>query len=222
MTLSNEILREFREYERTSTTVLNAYVGPRVSHYLRSLKTHLANSGFDGAIQIMRSNGGSMSLAHAAIEPVSMMASGPVAGMMGAGYVAKLLGMPQAIGFDMGGTTAKATLITDGVPAIEDGYFIGGYATGQPMQLRWCPSSRSVPAAAAWPGAMAPAACMSDRKAPVRTPGQSATAAAARSPRSPMPTSFWGVSMLSVFWVARWRSTRLAPSGPSGRRSPSR
>ncbi len=135
VTLSHEILREFREYERTSTTVLNAYVGPRVRSYLQSLESHLGSSGFGGAIQIMRSNGGSMSLKHAAIEPVSMMESGPVAGMIGAGYVAKLLNMPQAIGFDMGGTTAKATLIIDGVPAIEEGYYIGGYSTGQPMQL---------------------------------------------------------------------------------------
>lgn len=135
VTLSHEILREFREYERTSTTVLNAYVGPRVSDYLARLKQHLSGNGFDGTIQIMRSNGGSMSLPHAAVEPVSMMESGPVAGMIGAGYVARLLGLHKAIGFDMGGTTAKATLITDGIPAIEDGYFIGGYASGQPMQL---------------------------------------------------------------------------------------
>ena len=135
VTLSHEILREFREYERTSTTVLNAYVGPRVQRYLHTLESHLGDRGFEGAIHIMRSNGGSMSLAHAAIEPVSMMESGPVAGMIGAGHVAKLLGIRQAIGFDMGGTTAKATLITDGIPAIEEGYYIGGYATGQPMQL---------------------------------------------------------------------------------------
>ncbi len=135
VTLSHEILREFREYERTSTTVLNAYVGPRVAKYLKTLESHMGENGFDGAIHIVRSNGGSMSLTHAAVEPVSMMESGPVAGMIGAGSVAKLLGIRQAIGFDMGGTTAKATLITDGVPGIEEGYFIGGYATGQPMQL---------------------------------------------------------------------------------------
>lgn len=135
VTLSHEILREFREYERTSTTVLNAYVGPRVARYLKTLQTHMGQNGFDGAIHIVRSNGGSMSLAHAAVEPVSMMESGPVAGMIGAGSVARLLGIKQAIGFDMGGTTAKATLITDGVPGIEEGYYIGGYATGQPMQL---------------------------------------------------------------------------------------
>ena len=135
VTLSHEILREFREYERTSTTVLNAYVGPRVAKYLKTLSSHMDENGFDGTIHIVRSNGGSMSLAHAAVEPVSMMESGPVAGMIGAGSVAKLLGIKQAIGFDMGGTTAKATLITDGVPGIEEGYYIGGYATGQPMQL---------------------------------------------------------------------------------------
>lgn len=135
VTLSHEILREFREYERTSTTVLNAYVGPRVRRYLHTLESHLRERGFRGGIHIMRSNGGSMSLAHAAIEPVSMMESGPVAGMIGAGHVAQLLGIRQAIGFDMGGTTAKAALIVDGVPAIEEGYYIGGYATGQPMQL---------------------------------------------------------------------------------------
>lgn len=135
VTLSHEILREFREYERTSTTALNAYVGPRVQRYLDTLKSHLEERNFGGAIHIMRSNGGSMSLAHASIEPVSMMESGPVAGMIAAGHVARTLGIRQAIGFDMGGTTAKATLITDGIPAIEDGYYIGGYATGQPMQL---------------------------------------------------------------------------------------
>ncbi len=135
VTLSHEILREYREYERASTTVLNAYVGPHARAYLRRLESYLGGKGFRGAIHIMRSNGGSMSLAHAAAQPVSMMESGPVAGMIGAGCIAKLLGFRQAIGFDMGGTTAKSTLITDGVPAIEEGYFIGGHATGQPMQL---------------------------------------------------------------------------------------
>ncbi|OGA15928.1 MAG: hypothetical protein A3G26_02160 [Betaproteobacteria bacterium RIFCSPLOWO2_12_FULL_65_110] len=135
VTASHEILREFREYERSSTTVLNAYVGPRARDYLQRLEAHLSDQGFRGAIQIMRSNGGSMSLRNAAAQPVSMMESGPVAGMIGAGQLAGLLGLSSAIGFDMGGTTAKAALLTDGAAAIEEGYFIGGYATGQPMQL---------------------------------------------------------------------------------------
>jgi N-methylhydantoinase A len=135
VTLSHELLREYREYERTSTTVLNAFVGPRVRGYLRRLDGHLHDGGFRGKVGIMRSNGGVMSLRHAQQEPVSMMESGPVAGMIGAGRLAKLMGFDRCVGFDMGGTTAKASLITDGAPAIETGYVIGDPASGQPMQL---------------------------------------------------------------------------------------
>jgi N-methylhydantoinase A len=135
VTLSHEILREFREYERTSTTVLNAYVGPRVRNYLGTLETYLRREDFGGKVQMMRSNGGVMSIRKAQEEPVSMMESGPVAGMIGAGRLAAHLGIARGIGFDMGGTTAKASLITDGMPAIEEGYVIGTLASGQPMQL---------------------------------------------------------------------------------------
>ncbi len=135
ITLSHEILREYREYERTSTTVLNAYVGPRVKTYLRRLADRLEREKFRGKIQIMRSNGGVMSVGLAAMQPVAMMESGPVAGMIAAGHLARDLFFDRCIGFDMGGTTAKTTLITGGVPAIEEGYVIGGAASGQPMQL---------------------------------------------------------------------------------------
>lgn len=135
ITLSHEILREFREYERTSTTALNAFVGPRVNRYLERLEGFARTGRFAGKIAIMRSNGGTMSIAQARREPVAMMESGPVAGMIGAGRLAKLMGIERAIGFDMGGTTAKTTLITEGVPPIEEGYTIGDEFTGQPMQL---------------------------------------------------------------------------------------
>ena len=135
VTLSHEILREFREYERTSTTVLNAFVGPRVSRYLTRLEDFAKKSRFGGQIAIMRSNGGTMSIGEARRAPVAMMESGPVAGMIGAGRVAKLLDIECAIGFDMGGTTAKTSLITGGVPPIEEGYIIGDVFTGQSMQL---------------------------------------------------------------------------------------
>jgi N-methylhydantoinase A len=135
VTLSHEILREFREYERTSTTVLNAYVGPRVSRYLGRFESFAEQARFAGQIAIMRSNGGTMSIAQARREPVAMMESGPVAGMIGAGRLASLLGIERAIGFDMGGTTAKCTLISGGVAPIEEGYVIGDEFTGQPMQL---------------------------------------------------------------------------------------
>ncbi len=135
ITSSHEILREYREYERTSTTALNAYVGPRVRAYLDRLGGFLDERQFQGGIQIMRSNGGTMSLGQAREQPVSMMESGPVAGMIAAGRIATLLDLGQCIGFDMGGTTAKSSLIVDGAPEIRDGYHIGGYASGQPMQL---------------------------------------------------------------------------------------
>jgi N-methylhydantoinase A len=135
VTLSHEILREFREYERTSTTVLNAYIGPRVSRYLGRFESFAQQERFAGRIAIMRSNGGTMSIALARREPVAMMESGPVAGMIGAGRLADLLGIDRAIGFDMGGTTAKCTLLTAGVPPIAQGYVIGDQFTGQPMQL---------------------------------------------------------------------------------------
>lgn len=135
VTLSHEILREYREYERTSTTALNAYVGPRVGAYLKRLDDRLHADRFQGAIRIMRSNGGVMSIEQAREQPVALMESGPVAGMIGAGKLAKLMSLQSAIGFDMGGTTAKTSLITDGAPSIEEGYVIGGEASGQPMQL---------------------------------------------------------------------------------------
>ncbi|MBI3707710.1 MAG: hydantoinase/oxoprolinase family protein [Proteobacteria bacterium] len=135
VTLSHEILREFREYERTSTTTLNAFVGPRVNRYLGRLEGFARQARFGGKIQIMRSNGGTMSIDQARREPVAMMESGPVAGMIGAGRLARLMGIDRAIGFDMGGTTAKTSFIIDGVPPIEEGYLIGDEFTGQPMQL---------------------------------------------------------------------------------------
>jgi N-methylhydantoinase A len=135
VTASHEILREFREYERTSTTALNAFVGPRVKEYVGNLEGLIRILSFTGKISIMRSNGGTMSIAEARRQPVAMMESGPVAGMIGAACLARLLGIHQAIGFDMGGTTAKTSLITGGVLPIDEGYVIGDAFTGQPMRL---------------------------------------------------------------------------------------
>jgi N-methylhydantoinase A len=135
VTLSHEILREFREYERTSTTVLNAFVGPRVRAYLTTLEGYLRREKFAGKVHIMRSNGGVMSLEQAQDQPVTMMESGPVAGVIGAGRLARLLGIERCIAFDMGGTTAKASLILRGDPSVEEGYVIGRQSDGQPMQL---------------------------------------------------------------------------------------
>ncbi len=110
VTTSHEILREFREYERTSTTALNAFVGPRVARYLRRFEDFARVAKFSGQIAIMRSNGGTMSIGEARRQPVAMMESGPVAGMIGAAHLARLLGIRQAIGFDMGGTRSRKAM----------------------------------------------------------------------------------------------------------------
>jgi N-methylhydantoinase A len=133
--LSHRILREYREYERTSTTAVNAYVGPVVAHYLGSLRERLSRRGFKGEVLVMQSGGGVMSLETAIRRPVSMMESGPVAGVIGAARLAHSLGYPQAIAFDMGGTTAKTSLIRNGNAEITSHYFIGGYNNGHPVML---------------------------------------------------------------------------------------
>jgi N-methylhydantoinase A len=135
ISLSHDILREYGEYERTSTTVLNAYIGPRVSTYVAHLQRMLAEQGFTGSLLIMQSNGGVMSPETACVIPVAMLESGPVGGFIAGAHVGKRLGFDNVIGFDMGGTTAKTNLVKDGVAQLAHGYYIGGYASGHPMML---------------------------------------------------------------------------------------
>ncbi len=135
VTLSSEILREYGEYERMSTTVLNAYIGPRVSTYVMDLEKALHSRNFNGSLLIMQSNGGVMSPGAARQMPVAMLESGPVGGFIAAAVVGKALGYENVIALDMGGTTAKTNLIKDGEPQLAHGYYIGGYASGHPMML---------------------------------------------------------------------------------------
>jgi N-methylhydantoinase A len=135
VSLSHELLREFREYERTSTTALNAYVGPLVSRYLESLEKVLGESGFHGTFRVMQSNGGVMSAETAKRTAVSMMESGPVAGVIASARLGEALDYRHIISFDMGGTTAKSSLIKDFQPEVTSSYYVGGYVTGQPMML---------------------------------------------------------------------------------------
>jgi len=133
--LSHQILREYGEYERISTTVLNAYIGPRVSQYIDDFERVLAEIGFQGSLLIMQSNGGVMSPAAAKQTPVAMLESGPVGGFIAAAHVGRRLGFANVIALDMGGTTAKTNLVKDGEPQLSHGYYIGGYASGHPMML---------------------------------------------------------------------------------------
>jgi N-methylhydantoinase A len=135
VTLSHEVLREYREYERTSTTVLNAYVGHEVTRYLADLERPLQARQFGGRFLIMQSNGGVMTARRAREIPVAMMESGPAGGIIGAAELGKLIGMPEVIAFDMGGTTAKTCLVEQSLPKMTDQYYIGGYREGYPMRL---------------------------------------------------------------------------------------
>jgi N-methylhydantoinase A len=133
VSMSHEILREYREYERTSTTVINAYIGPTVGGYVQKLHTQLDALGFRGELSIMQSNGGVMSAEAAVRRPVMMMESGPVGGIIASAEIGNALGYKDVISFDMGGTTAKVSLIRGAEPTMAEGYYVGGYASGHPV-----------------------------------------------------------------------------------------
>ncbi len=114
VSLSHEILREYREYERISTTVVNAYIGPVVGGYVRNLTSRLEGIGFKGELAIMQSNGGVMAPQTAIKRPVTMMESGPVGGIIASAEIGRALGYSNVVSFDMGGTTAKASLVREG------------------------------------------------------------------------------------------------------------
>jgi len=132
---SSEVACEWREFERTSTTVINAFVGPNVKSYIETLQASNERAGFNGRFFLMRSNGGVMSPEHGKRLPVAMVESGPVAGMIGAAHIGERLGERLVVGFDMGGTTAKASLIEQGSPKLVETYYVNGYARGYPLQV---------------------------------------------------------------------------------------
>ena len=112
--LSCDVHPEIKEYERTSTTVVNAYLLPVVGTYLRSLERVLRREEVAGPLRIMQSNGGAMGVDAAAARPVNIIESGPSAGVVGAAEIARILGYENVLTFDMGGTTAKAAMIEGG------------------------------------------------------------------------------------------------------------
>jgi N-methylhydantoinase A len=127
VSLSSEILPEFREYERTLVTVMNAYVRPSMRRYLSGFEEKLHRVQFQSSVNIVRSDGGLMSVERASQSPVHTMLSGPAGGVSGAAFMASLAGYPQALGFDMGGTSTDVSLIQDGRPTISRQTSIGYY-----------------------------------------------------------------------------------------------
>ena len=127
VSLSSEILPEFREYERTLVTVMNAYVGPSMRRYLSRFEEKLRGVEFSPHVNIVRSDGGLMSVARASQSPVHTMLSGPAGGVSGAAFLAGLAGHPKALGFDMGGTSTDVSLIQEGKPMISRQTSLGYY-----------------------------------------------------------------------------------------------
>ena len=126
VSLSSEILREQREYERSATTVVNAYVRPLMSSYIDRIQTGLNGIGLDGPLQIMQSSGGVMTADDSKERPVFALESGPAAGVVAARWMGEQLGVDNVLAFDMGGTTAKASLIEDGSISRGREYEVGG------------------------------------------------------------------------------------------------
>ena len=121
---SHQITREWREYERTSTTVLSAYVQPTAQRYLERLEAGLQQEGYEGRLYIMQSNCGVDSLASTKAIPITMVESGPASGFWGAAELGRIIGEPNVLALDIGGTTAKCSLIQNGQVTIKTDYWI--------------------------------------------------------------------------------------------------
>ena len=122
---SHQITREWREYERTSTTVLSAYVQPLAERYLERLDAGLAERGFAGGLYVMQSNCGVDSVAAVSRIPITMVESGPASGVWGAAELGRRIGEPDVIALDIGGTTAKCSLVEKSQVKIMSDYWIG-------------------------------------------------------------------------------------------------
>lgn len=135
LSISHRILPEFREYERASTVVANAYVAPMVGSYIASLASRIGERYKGGRLEVMQSSGGIIPARVAAAEPVRTMLSGPAGGVIGAFKLAQMAGIDRIIGFDMGGTSTDVCLVDGraGGPHISNESVITGVPIGVPM-----------------------------------------------------------------------------------------
>lgn len=133
VSLSHQVSGEYRDYERASTTVIDAFVRARMSGYLNHVETTLGQSGFDGACLMTRSGGGSLTFSEAQQRPFETIMSGPVGGAEGAAELARRVGVPNLITADVGGTSFDATLIVDGRTRV----LHQGEVGGMPVQSAW-------------------------------------------------------------------------------------
>jgi N-methylhydantoinase A len=134
VTFSTDLTREWYEYERCSTVAANAYVGPQVSTYIRQLDSDLTARGFGGSLFMMGSNGGLLSAERTCRQPIGLVESGPIGGCIGAGAYADKLCFKNVVAFDMGGTTAKCSLVENGRFSVNSVYYANGYIKGFPIK----------------------------------------------------------------------------------------
>lgn len=132
VTLSSDVTREFREFERTSTAVVNAYIGPAVAQYLDELRKELEKRS-SKALYIVKSNGGLTSVANARRFPVHLIESGPAAGVIAVAALGAAEGIPNLIAFDMGGTTAKAGVVVNSQPRLSTEFYADQFVDGQDL-----------------------------------------------------------------------------------------
>ncbi|MCY4086374.1 MAG: hydantoinase/oxoprolinase family protein [Actinomycetia bacterium] len=133
ISLSTDVLPRVGEYTRTSTTVVNAYVGPRLTAYMRDIEQSLVQRGFRGTVYYMQSNGGLGTQSILERRPVAALGSGPAAGPVAALQLASLLGHENVISIDMGGTSFDVCLVKDGLPDVVAEVDVARYRVGLPM-----------------------------------------------------------------------------------------
>ncbi|KIL37940.1 hydantoin utilization protein A [Gordoniibacillus kamchatkensis] len=133
ITLSSQLVPEFREYSRMSTTVLNTYLGPVMKKYVDRFGKSIAGAGIEAEPYVTQSNGSVISIAETIDSPIKTAVSGPSAGVIGANFIARQCGIDRLITFDMGGTSIDVSLIDSGIPQISNERLIEGYPARIPM-----------------------------------------------------------------------------------------
>ena len=218
VTASAEVFPQFREFERFTTASMNAFVGPTTGRYLERLGAALTEIGVPGDLHVMMSNGGVASAAQAALRPVTLMLSGPAAGVLGGQWAAQMDGRARLITFDMGGTSADIGIVTERgvIEAQARDTSVAGYPLLVPMI--------DIHTIGAGGGSVAyrdaGGAFRVGPRSAGATPGPAAYGAVS-SRRSPTRTSCWVASTPTGSWGARCRSTgprhvrRSKPSPPN-------
>src|SRR4051812_1402986 len=133
VSISSEVLREYREYERSMTTLVDAAVKPNVSRYVSNIQQRLAQIAPEAGFSIMKSNGGVLSADEVVNQPITTVLSGPAAGALGAGLIAKRAGFPKVLTCDGGGTSTDVSVVLVGEPTLTTEGTVGAYPSKIPM-----------------------------------------------------------------------------------------